>query len=42
MAETSPMERPPSPPTIIDKTIRFCIENKLSSSSSCCSPSAGG
>jgi len=29
MTETSPLERPPSPPSIIDKTIRFCIENKL-------------
>ncbi len=29
MAESSPSQRPPSPPTIIDKTIRFCIENKL-------------
>ena len=29
MAESSPLDRPPSQPTIIDKTIRFCIENKL-------------
>ncbi len=29
MTETSPQERPPSPPSVIDKTIRFCIENKL-------------
>ncbi len=29
MTGTSPLERPPSPPGLIDKTIRFCIENKL-------------
>ena len=29
MTGTSPLERPPSPPTFIDKTIRFCLENKL-------------
>ncbi|MCH8241248.1 MAG: efflux RND transporter permease subunit, partial [Planctomycetes bacterium] len=29
MTGTSPLERPPSPPTIIDKIIRFSIENKL-------------
>jgi copper/silver efflux system protein len=29
MTETSPAERPPAQPSIIDKTIRFCIENKL-------------
>ncbi|MCH9033170.1 MAG: efflux RND transporter permease subunit [Planctomycetes bacterium] len=29
MTGTSPLEHPPSPPTIIDKVIRFSIENKL-------------
>ena len=29
MTGTSPLERPPSSPTIIDKIIRFCLENKL-------------
>ena len=29
MTGTNPPERPPSPPSFIDKTIRFCIENKL-------------
>ncbi|MCH7993850.1 MAG: efflux RND transporter permease subunit, partial [Planctomycetes bacterium] len=29
MADISPLERPPSSPTLIDKTIRFCLENKL-------------
>ncbi|MCH8251768.1 MAG: efflux RND transporter permease subunit [Planctomycetes bacterium] len=29
MTEASPSQRPPSPPNFIDKTIRFCIENKL-------------
>ncbi len=29
MPQTSLQERPPSPPGFIDKTIRFCLENKL-------------
>ena len=29
MADSNPLERPPSQPSLIDKTIRFCIENKL-------------
>ncbi len=29
MAEGSPLQRPPAQPSFIDKTIRFCIENKL-------------
>jgi copper/silver efflux system protein len=29
MAEGSPLDRPPAQPSFIDKTIRFCIENKL-------------
>ena len=29
MTESSPLVRPPSQPSMIDKTIRFCIENKL-------------